>query len=150
MQPQIEKDLRAAMIAGEKDKVETLKVIKSALQYEAVAKNVKPEELSDEQAQAVLAREAKKRVEAAELYEKAGESERAAKEKAEKVLIDGYLPAQMDPAELEAIVQDEIAKAGDVSIKDMGRIIGAVRARTGAGADGSTIAQLVKKALEPA
>jgi uncharacterized protein YqeY len=84
------------------------------------------------------------------LYEKAGESERAAKEKAEKTLIDGYLPAQMDPAELEAIVQDEIAKAGDASIKDMGRIIGAVRARTGAGADGATIAQLVKKALEPA
>jgi uncharacterized protein len=148
MLPQIEKDLRAALLAGEKDKVETLKVIKSALQYEAVAKRVKPEELTDEQIQAVLAREAKKRAEAAELYGKAGVTDRAAKEKAEKALIDSYLPAQMDTAELEAIVQDEIVKADGASMQNMGQIIGAVRARTGAGADGATIAQMVKRALE--
>jgi uncharacterized protein YqeY len=148
MLEQLEKDIKTALLAGDKTKTETLKVLKSALQYEAVAKKLKPEDLTDEQIQAVLAREAKKRTEAADLYEKAGEAERAAKEKAEKDLIAAYLPAQMDTAELEAIVQDEIANAGGASMQDMGRIIGAVRSRTGAGADGATIAQLVKKALE--
>jgi uncharacterized protein len=148
MQQQIEKDLKAALLAHDKDKVETLKVLKSALQYEAVAKNIKLEDLSDEQIQAVFSREAKKRAEAAQLYEQAGEAERAAKEKAEKALIDGYLPEQMDDAELEKIIQIEISKLETPSIKDMGRLIGAVRAQTGGAADGAAIARLVKKSLE--
>jgi uncharacterized protein len=148
MQQQIEKDLKAALLARDKDKVETLKVLKSALQYEAVAKNIKLEDLSDEQIQAVFSREAKKRAEAAQLYEQAGEAERAAKEKAEKALIDGYLPEQMDDAELEKIIQIEISKLETPSIKDMGRLIGAVRAQTGGAADGAAIARLVKKSLE--
>jgi uncharacterized protein YqeY len=102
MLEQLEKDIKTALLAGDKTKTETLKVLKSALQYEAVAKKLKPEDLTDEQIQAVLAREAKKRTEAADLYEKAGEAERAAKEKAEKDLIAAYLPAQMDTAKTKS------------------------------------------------
>jgi uncharacterized protein len=149
MLQQIEKDLKNALLAGDKTKVETLKVIKSSLQYEAMAKKTKLEDLNDEQIQAVLARESKKRAEAAGLYDKAGETERAAREKTEKALIDSYLPAQMDASELEAIVQDELAKANGATMADMGRIIGAVRARAGAGADGALIARLVKEKLNP-
>jgi uncharacterized protein len=149
MLQQIEKDLKNALLAGDKTKVETLKVIKSSLQYEPMAKKTKLEDLNDEQIQAILARESKKRAEAAGLYDKAGETERAAKEKTEKALIDSYLPAQMDASELEAIVQDELAKANGATMADMGRIIGAVRARAGAGADGALIARLVKEKLNP-
>jgi uncharacterized protein YqeY len=94
VQEKLQSDLKAAMLAGDKNKVEVLKGIKSALQYEAV--NIKSEDrsLSIEQTQKVLARESKKRAETAELYKNAGESGRANKELAEKEIIDAYLPKQ--------------------------------------------------------
>ena len=94
MQQQIDSDLKAAMLAGEKDKAETLRGLKGAFLNEAIALGTKDKGLTDEQMQKVLAKEAKKRAEAIELYEKAGEAERAAKEKNEKAIIDAYLPEQ--------------------------------------------------------
>lgn len=148
MQEQIDKDLKQAMLAGEKASAETLRTIKSALINEAISFGVKEKGLNDEQAQKVLAREAKKRTEAAELYKKAGENDRADAELTEKKLIEKYLPAQASENEVEAAVKDELAKAGQVTMADMGKIIGAVRAKLGAGADGALVARLVKEAIE--
>lgn len=147
MQDKIERDLKAAMLAGEKSKVETLKGLKSALQYEAVSLNAKPEDLTDEQRLKVLAREAKKRQEAADLYQKAGEQPRAEAELYEKSVIEVYLPAQLDEAEVKAAVDEEIAKLSSPSMQDMGKIIGAVKAKLGPSADGSTIARTTKELL---
>ena len=135
------------MLSGDKPKAETLRGLKTALQYETVSLGVKEVGLSEEQAQKVLAREAKKRADTADIYEKAGESERAATERSEKALIDDYLPAQSSEAEIKAAVDAEVAKAGSPTMANMGQIISAVRGQLGAQADGATIARLVKEAL---
>lgn len=135
------------MLAGDKGKVETLRGLKTALQYETVSLNTKETGLTEEQTQKVLAREAKKRAEAAELYEKVGEADRAATEKAEKAIIDAYLPEQASSADTEAAVDAEIAKLDNPTPADMGKIIGAVRTKLGASADGAVIAGLVKEKL---
>jgi uncharacterized protein YqeY len=147
VQEQLQSDLKAAMLAGDKNKVEVLKGIKSALQYEAV--NIKSEDrsLSEEQIQKVLARESKKRAETAELYENAGERDRANKELAEKEIIDAYLPKQLPEEEIAKVVDVEIAKTGASSAAEMGKVIGAVRGKLGVQADGSVIARLVKEKL---
>ncbi|HVX58836.1 MAG TPA: GatB/YqeY domain-containing protein [Candidatus Saccharimonadales bacterium] len=148
IEKRIESDLKAALLGGDKKKTEILRVLKSALLYEAVALNKKDEGLDDEQIQKVLARESKKRAEAADLYKNAGEQERAEAELAEKAVIDSYLPAQLSEAEVKAIVDEELAKIDNPTPADMGKVIGAVRAKTGAQAEGSTIARLVKSSLE--
>jgi uncharacterized protein YqeY len=147
VQEQIERDLKAAMLSGDKDKVEVLKGLKSALQYEALNLKSEGRILSDEQTQKVLARESKKRQETAELYKNAGETERSDKELGEKQIIDVYLPKQLSEDEINKAVMEEIEKSGASSQTDMGRVIGAVRGRLGASADGSVIARLVKEKL---
>lgn len=147
VQEQIDSDLKTALLGGDKVTAEALRTIKSNLLNEAISSGVRDSGLSDEDAQKVLAKEAKKRAEAAELYQNAGEQERADKELSEKKLIEKYLPAQLDESEVAKIVDEEIAKAGSPTIQDMGRIIGAVRARAGGTANGGTIARLVKEKL---
>ncbi len=147
MQQQLEDDLKKAMLAGDKARAEVIRGLKNALQYEAVAQNAPDRQLGDEQIQKVLAREAKKRQEAADIYQAAGESGRAETELAEKKIIKAYLPEQMDETQLAELVKTEIAAAGSPTMVDMGKIIGAVKAKAGASADGATIARLVKENL---
>lgn len=147
MQDKLDGDLKVAMLAGDKQRAEVLKGLKSALQYEAVAQNAPDRQLSDEQIQKVLAREAKKRQEAADIYQKAGETQRAQTELAEKTIIQDYLPEQLDNAALAELVKQEISAAPAPTMADMGKIIGAVKVRAGPGADGATIARLVKESL---
>ncbi len=148
IQSQIEADLKSALLAGDKTIVETLRTVKSALQNEAISSGSQDSGLSDEAAQKILAHEAKKRTEAAEIYQKAGAGDRAQAELAEKAIIEKFLPAQMDEAAIEEIVRQEIAKLPAPTMADMGKTIGAVKAQTGAQADGAVIARLVKQALE--
>lgn len=147
MQEQIDKDLKEAMLAGEKAKAETLRGIKSALLNEAIAAGARDSGLSDEQIQKILARESKKRQEAADLYKQGGAAERAAKELAEKVIIDTYLPEQMSEDQVAKLVDEEIARLPGASAQQMGQIIGAVRGRAAGQADGALIARLVKEKL---
>ncbi|HEU5004929.1 MAG TPA: GatB/YqeY domain-containing protein [Candidatus Saccharimonadales bacterium] len=148
MQEQIERDLKAALLSGDKKKVETLRLVKSVLLNEAISQNARETGLDDDQVTKILSRESKKRAEAAELYEKVGETERAQAEQDEKAIIDVYLPAQLSEEEVQAVVDEELAKMENPSPADMGKVIGAVRSRLGARADGATIARLVKAALE--
>jgi uncharacterized protein YqeY len=147
MQEQMERDLKAALLAGDKAKAETLRGIKSALLNEAISQGARDSGLSDEQIQNVLAKESKKRQEAADLYKQGGAPDRASAELAEKVIIDAYLPEPLSEAEVAKIVDEQIAKAGNPTIQDMGRIIGAVRGRIQGPADGALIAKLVKDKL---
>ena len=147
MQEKIEADIKAAMLSGDKVKAETLRNIKSALLNEAIAQGARDSGLSDEQIQKVLAREAKKRTEAAELYAKAGETARAECERAEEEIIKGYLPEQASEEEVAKVVEAAIAELGATAPADMGRVIGAVRAKLGARADGAVIARLAKEKL---
>jgi uncharacterized protein YqeY len=147
MIPEIEKDLKVAMLAGDRTAVETLRGLKNALQYEAVGAGSKDRSLSDEQIQKVLAREAKKRQEAADLYKQGGSQQRANAELAEKKIIEKYLPEQLSEEEIARAVDEELTGVATPTPADMGKIIGAVRGKLGAAADGATIARLVKERL---
>lgn len=147
MQDKINQDLKQALLSGDKAKTETLRNLKSALQNEAIAQNARDTGLADDQIQKVLARESKKRQEAADLYKQGGSEDRASAELAEKAIIDLYLPEQMGEPEIAKLVDEEIAKVDQPTMQDMGRIIGAVRGRAGPTADGAIIARLVKEKL---
>jgi uncharacterized protein YqeY len=147
MQNQIESDLKTALLAGDKAKVETLRGLKSAILNEAIAQGAKDSGLDDEQIQKVLSREAKKRSEAAELYKKGGNEDRASAELAEKAVIDAYLPEQADEAQITAAVEKAMSGLESPTMADMGKIIGSVKSELGAAADGGTVARIVKEKL---
>jgi len=124
-------------------------MILSAVQVASVAGD-EAVELSDAEITAVLRSEAKRRVEAAELYEQAGRTEQASAEQSQLVVIESYLPAAMDDEALQTIVNEEISAAKNAGVegpKAMGQVIKAVKDRAGDGADGGRIATLVKAAL---
>jgi uncharacterized protein YqeY len=145
----LQADLTASMKARDELTTSTIRMLRAAITNAEVAGS-EAIELTDDQAIAVLQSEAKKRTEAADVYEQAGRPESAAKERAELLVIERYLPAAMDDAELQAIVSEEVAKAGASGAEGpraMGQVIKAVRERVGAAADGSRIAAMVKSAL---
>ena len=143
----IQSDLKAAMLSGDKTRASVLNMIKSVFLNEEIARGIRDTGLQDEAGLLLLQKEAKKRVDAAELYKNADDDGRAAIELAESELISGYLPEQMDDGELEAIVEDQIATIKPDGMKDMGRVIGAVKAKVGQRADGGRVAQLVKQKI---
>lgn len=145
LKDRLNQDIKTALLSGDKSRAEVLKSLKSAILYEEVAQKAREEGLSDEQIQVVLAREAKKRGESAEMYSKAGEDARSKTEAAEKAIIDEYLPKQISDEELEQVVSEAIKAAGDSA--NIGQVIGAVRGKVGQSADGSRIAALVKEKL---
>jgi uncharacterized protein YqeY len=104
-------------------------------------------ELSDDEVQAVLRREAKKRREAAEAFGSAGRSEQAEREKAEGEVLAGYLPSQLEDADLAAIVADVVTRTGASGMKDMGKVMGAAQAAVAGRADGSRVAAEVRRQL---
>jgi len=140
-------DIKTAMIARDTLTLQTLQGVTTAVQYEEVAKGLRDTGLTDEAIEVVVARESKKRDEAAELFERGGNHEAAEKERAEKVILQKYLPQQLSEAEISALVAEAIAQTGASEVKDMGRVIGAVKAKAGNTADGSVVAKLVREAL---
>ena len=145
----LQADLTTAMKARDEVALSTIRMLRSAITNAEVA-GAEVVVLSDDQVIAVLQSEAKKRAEAAEVYEQNGRAESAAKERSELAVIERYLPAAMSDAELESIVDEEIAAAaagGAEGGKAMGQVIKAVRERAGASADGGRIATLVKSKL---
>src|SRR5437667_3712406 len=142
LETKLDADIKQALLGGDKARAEVLRGLKSALLYEKVAKGLRDTGLTDEQVVVVAAKEAKKRTESADLYAKAGAQDRADKELSEKAILEEYLPAQMSDEELTTVVADVVAALGDDA--QLGKIIGAVRQKVGASADGARIAAAVK------
>jgi uncharacterized protein YqeY len=136
---QIQADTRDAMKGGDKERVSTLRMLASALQLDA------KEGKGD--AVAVLTRERKKRVEAAEAYADAGRSEQADAEKAEAEIIAAYLPEQISDEELETIVDEAVTATGAASPADMGKVMGAVMPKVQGRADGNRVSAAVRNRL---
>ena len=146
---QLRTDLNTAMKDRDQLKTSTIRMVLSAVQVASVAGD-EAAELTDAEVTAVLRSEAKRRNEAAELYENAGRAEQAASERNELAVIEAYLPAAMNDATLQGIVDEEIAaarEAGAEGPKAMGQVIKAVKDRVGDGADGGRIAGAVKASL---
>lgn len=141
---QIQADANAAAKARDKPRLAALRMLLDALGKEAKQKR----ETLDEQAEiAVLSRERKRRVEAAEAFRKGGRDESADGEEAEVAVIDGYLPEQMSDTDLEAAVESAIAETGASSQKEMGKVMAAVMGKVGAGADGKRVSEKVREKL---
>jgi uncharacterized protein YqeY len=147
LKQQIDSDIKQAMLAGNKTLVTTLRGLKSSILNEEVAKGVRDKGLSDEDITTLFVKEAKKRQESADLYKQGGNIDKAAAELAEKELIEKYLPEQMSEEELSVLVDEAIEQTGNDPAK-MGQIIGAVKQKAGASADGAVIARLVKEKLQ--
>jgi uncharacterized protein len=137
---QLKTDLTAAMKAGEKDRVGALRMILSELQKDA------KEGGGDEVA--VLRRERKRRLDAAEQFRDAGRTELATQEDGEAELISGYLPAELTDADLDGIVADAIAETGASSPQDMGRAMKHAMVRVAGRADGKRVSARVQEALK--
>jgi len=145
----MQNDLTEAMKAGDDLTKSTIRMMLAAVMNAEVA-GKEAVTLSDEQVIGVLRSESKKRLESAEVFEQAGRTELAVKERSEIAIIERYLPAAMDEAQLNAVVSEEVAKAaanGQTGPKAMGVVIKAVKERVGASADGAAIAAAVKSAL---
>ncbi len=146
LETKIDQDIKQAMLGGDKPRAEVLRGLKSALLNEKIAKGLRETGLSDEAVLVIVGREVKKRLESADLYRQAGANDRAEAEEAEKAIIEAYLPAQLADDELAKVVEDTAKELGDAA--QMGQIIGAVRQKVGASADGGRIAAAVKQHLE--
>jgi uncharacterized protein YqeY len=147
LKAQLRTDLTTSMKARDAFRTGVIRMVLSAIQTEEVA-GASARELSEEEERAILGREVRKRKESAELYETGNRPELAAKELAEVELLGTYLPTALTEAEVDEIVAEEVAAAGEgVSMKHMGQVIKAVNARAKGRADGSVIAAKVKAAL---
>ena len=144
---QIEQDLKAALLSGDKIKATTLRGLKSAILYAEVASGKRAEGLNDEEIINVFTKEAKKRQESADLYIQGGSQERADAELKEKKLIQQYLPAQLSDEDITKIVDECLKELGPVTVKDMGKVIGLVKSKTGAAAEGGVVARIVKEKI---
>lgn len=133
-----------AMKAHDAVRLSTLKLLLSALNYEKIAKQ---HDLTEEEELAVVRREAKMRKDAIDSYEKAGATERADKEKQELIILEEYLPAAMSDVDLEKLVDEAIKEINPSGMQDIGRVIGAVVKKTNGTADGSKVAELVKRKI---
>jgi len=136
---QVQDDVRVAMKARDRERASALRLIVDVLQQDA--KLGKGDEV------AVLQRERKKRVEAAEAYEQAGRAEQAASERFEAELIEGYLPQQLSNEELADLVDAAIAETGASEQKQMGQVMSALMPKLGGRADGKRVSAAVRQKL---
>jgi uncharacterized protein YqeY len=136
---QVRTDITTAMKAGQRDRVGALRLVLSELQK--AAKDGGTDEL------AVLRRERKRRLEAAAQFRDGGRPELAEQEESEATMIEVYLPAELDDAELDAIVATAIAETGATSPADMGQVMKAAMAKAGGRADGKRTSARVRAAL---
>lgn len=143
MKDMINADLKSAMLARDTFTVNTIKSLKAAILNEEVAKNKRDEGLNDIEIETVVAREVKKRKEAAELLD----AERAESELKEAEILSKYLPEMVGEDELRAFVISEISQLEDRSMRYMGAIMGKAKAKFGNSADGAKLSSIVKEEL---
>jgi uncharacterized protein YqeY len=143
---QIQTDLKAAMKARDKDAVAALRMVLARIKETQVSAG-HGDEVTDDEVQALIRREAKRRTEAADAFAAAGRDELAAKEEAERVILQRYLPQQMSDAELATVIDETIAATGASSAGDFGRVMGAVMSKVSGQADGARVNAMVRERL---
>lgn len=129
MREQFTEMLKTAMKAGDKRRVDTLRMIQAKLkdidiEARGSGKEVKPDDIL-----AMLQKMVKSRQESADIYAKAGRAELAAQENEEIAILNEFLPKQMDEAEMKAAIDAAIAETGAASMKDMGKVIGVLKGK---------------------
>ena len=144
LKDRITDDMKSAMRAGEKDRLATIRLALAALKQREVDERIV---LDDSQILAVIEKMIKQRKEAITQFEAGGRADLVAKEAAEIVVLQTYLPAQMSDAEIDAVIAEAIASTGATSIKDMGKVMGAVKAKAQGKADMGAVSARIKQKL---
>ena len=140
----IQTDMKTAMKAGDKERLRVIRMILAAVKQQEVDQRT---ELDDAAVLAVLNKMVKQRRESIVQFEKGGRDDLAAVEQAEIAVLEGYLPEPLDDAAVDAIVADAIAATGAESLRDMGKVMGIVKQKTGGRADMGLVSQKVKARL---
>lgn len=148
LKEQVNNDLKAALLGGDRFTGEVLRGLKAAILNEEVAQNKRNEGLDDEVIEQIVAREVKKRNESASIYDGADRPELADNERAEAKVLVAYLPAQLSEDEIALVVTRVVSELGVSGPSAMGQVIGTVKKELGNTADGTTVARLVKNALQ--
>jgi uncharacterized protein YqeY len=145
---QIDQDLKAALLAGDKTLTTTLRGLKSAILYVEVAAGKREEGLDTQALIALLRKEAKKRQESATMYKQGDSQDRADAELNELAIIEKYLPKQMSDDALTRLVDQAISETGELSPQIMGQVIARVKELSEGAADGGRIAAVVKQRMD--
>jgi uncharacterized protein YqeY len=146
LKSRIQEDVKSAMRAHERERLAVLRLVTAAIKQKEVDSR---SELDDEQVLAVLDKMAKQRRESIEQFHAAGREDLAGKEQFELDLILGYLPEPLDEAELLALIRSAIEEQGASSMRDMGKVMNALRGQVQGRADMKAVSQAVKSQLTP-
>ena len=144
LKARIQEDMKSAMRAGEKDKLGCIRMLLAAVKQREVDERI---ELDDTQVLSVIDKMVKQRRESIAQFEAGGRADLVARETAEMRLLSAYLPAQLSAAELDAMIAEVIAATGATSIKDMGKVMGAIKARAAGRADMGAVGARIKARL---
>jgi uncharacterized protein YqeY len=144
LKERITEDMKSAMRAGEKDRLGVVRLILAAIKQREVDERIM---LDDAQVLAVLEKMAKQRKESIMQFESGGRADLVAKENAELVILQSYLPAQMSEAELDAIIAEAMAATGATTVKDMGKVMGIVKGKAAGRADMAAVGARIKQKL---
>lgn len=144
---QIQNDMKAALLGGNRFEGDVLRNLKAAILNEEVAQGKRETGLDDAEVEKIIVREVKKRNESIKLYEENGRPELAEDEKKEMAVLSTYLPEQLSEDEIRDIAKLVIEEMDNVGPSMMGQVIGGVKAKAGNSADGATVARVVKELL---
>lgn len=147
LKEQINNDLKAALLGGNRFAGEVLRGLKAVMLSEEIVQNKRETGLDDATIEQLIAREVKKRNESATIYDGAGRPELASNERAEAEVMSVYLPKQLSEDDIKLVVDRIISELGITSPSAFGQVIGAVKKELGNSADGALVAKLVKNAL---
>jgi uncharacterized protein YqeY len=144
LKDRITEDMKGAMRAGEKERLGTIRLVLAAIKQREVDERIT---LDDGQVLAVLEKMIKQRKESIAQFESGGRADLVAKEQAELAVLQVYLPAQMSEAEIDALIAEAVAATGASSIKDMGKVMGIVKAKAQGKADMGAVSARIKQKL---
>jgi uncharacterized protein YqeY len=147
LKSQIDNDVKAALLGGDRFRADVLRGLKAVILNEEVAQNKRDEGLDDATIEQLVAKEVKKRLDSVQQYTAAARPELAETEAAEAKILETYLPEQLSEEDIKTVVNETIAALGVSGPQAMGQVIGAVKGKLGNTADGATVARLVKEAL---
>ena len=144
LKERINEDMKAAMRASDKERLSTIRMAQAAIKQREVDERTT---LDDAQVIAVIEKMVKQRRESVAQFEQGGRADLAEKEEREIAVLQGYLPEPLSETELDAIIREAIAQSGASSMKDMGKVMAAVRAQAAGRADMGAVSARIKAAL---
>jgi len=144
LKARIQEDMKSAMRAGEKEKLANIRMVMAAIKQREVDERI---ELDDAQVLSVIDKMLKQRRESIAQFQAGGRADLVAKEEAELAQLGAYMPAQLSEAELDAMIAAAIAATGAASIKDMGKVMAAIKARAAGRADMGAVGARIKVRL---